>query len=205
MLRLALKKTLQSTQHISSCSPSQHCPRSASGGQASSLLVPHRSFRSFNRSRTPAASAAYCSRGTPTHRTLTLSRPHGSQSPSGFSWQRRLLLPSRVAQHGQVTSSIDGQRENMFSGVNCFHCAPMATSARKEEGRRVDVLSEEDEKMRSNLREVFLTAVGSVIPRPMLEKVSKMDCLPTHSSCPLPVYFLVQFNMVHCCGCALAS
>ena len=175
MLRLALK-TFQSTQHISSCRPSLHCPRSASGGQASSPLVPHRSFRSFNRSRTPAASAIYCSRGTPAHRTLTLlSRPRGSQSPSGFSWQRWLLLPSCVAQHGQVTSSIGGQQEYMFSGVNCFHCATMATSARKEEGRRVNVLSEEDEKMRSNLREVFLTAVESVIPRPMLEKVSVMS------------------------------
>ena len=51
----------------------------------------------------------------------------------------------------------------------------MATSARKEEGRRVDVLLEEDEKMRSNMREVFLTAVESVIPRPMLEKVSVMS------------------------------
>ena len=74
-----------------------------------------------------------------------------------------------------MTPSIGGQQENIFSGVNCFHCASMATSARKEEGRRVDVLSEEDEKMRSNMREVFLTAVESVIPRPMLEKVSFMS------------------------------
>lgn len=191
MLRLLSKKTFPNIQHISSSLPSLHCPWSALGRQTSSFPVPRcRNFTSFSRTRAQEASVTCCNIRTPSaHRTLTRLCSRGNQSPSGFTPQCRLLLPSAVPQHGQVRPRNCRQQESIpFSGVTCFQYTAMTTSASKEERQKDQALSAEDEKMRSNLREVFLTAVESVLPRPMLEKVSHINCLPTHSSELLPYY-----------------
>ena len=181
MFRLLSKGTLQDIRHITTSVPSPpQCRWSPLGRQASSH-PPCRNFTSFLRTRTLAASVTHGSTPqTPSRRNLTLSCLCRKQSPPELAQPCRVPLPSGASRqlstsglHRLQQTDLDLQ---LWGGsARLQGAAAMSTSPNKEVGPGViEALSAEDEKMRSDLREVFLTAVESVMPRPMLEKVSSV-------------------------------
>ena len=116
------------------------------------------------------------------HQVSLHSRQSHSRSVSsvlcGQGHSRAVLPSSRDQGHSRQALRTQIYKNHFCGlwGVTCQQNVTMATSRNEEENAGHRRLLPEEEMIRQQLREVFLTAVESVMPRSMLDKVTAAWC-----------------------------